>query len=371
MSTKAEAFLAVLPALQHMARFRGANREVVCRQRGVRPADLEAVVADVFGSWARVDEESLEELARSFGVTVPPYEPAKPGFIGAVVEAERPPVRMGRPLKANPVDRGQSTVDRKPEQAKPAGAAPTTESDPWTGHALQLRKARTYLDIFTAIAVRGWEKVKPVLATEFGVKDPAFRVWKLKYFGTGELAGPKLSRFHAWLRAQAGSTATESRGQTTEDGIQRQAKVPPAAPAEKDHTTPRSPVNTTFAQVLDLLADFEDWTEVGREPDAVVSGEVLTLFEGLLDQLMNSPHKRRMLEGRHARVFVAPDRNQLAVAFGAEGIPLAMADTQVSIPLRGWSALVGDTATEWRVAEIPATGVVHLVFERSGEGRAA
>lgn len=349
MSTKAEAFLAVLPALQHMARFRGANREVVCRQRGVRPADLEAVVADVFGSWARVDEESLEELARSFGVTVPPYEPAKPGFIGAVVEAERPPVRMGRTLKANPVDRGQSTVDRKPEQAKPAGVAPTTESDPWTGHALQLRKARTYLDIFTAIAVRGWERVKPVLVSEFGVKDPAFRVWKLKYFGTGELVGPKFERFHDWLRAQAGSPEEEG----------------------KQAAAPRSPANTAAGQVLDLLADFEDWTEVGREADAVVSGEVLTLFEGLLDQLMNSPHKRRMLDGKHARVFVAPDRKQLAVAFGAEGIPLAMADSQVSIPLRGWSALVGDTATEWRVAEIPATGVVHLVFERSGEGRAA
>ena len=367
MSTKAEAFLAVLPALQHMARFRGANREVICRQRGIRTADLEAVVADLFGSWARVDEETLEAIAARLGVMLLPYEPPKPGYIGAVIEAERPPVRMGRPPKVKPVDGGQSPVNRKPERAKPAvenveirKSGTAAEPDSWTGYTLQLRKARSYLAIFEAIATRGWEKVKPVLASEFGVKDPAFRVWKLKYFGTGELSGPKFDRFLAWLRAQAGTAEAEK-------PVGREQSTVDSRPA----TEPRSPANTAAAQVLDLLADFEDWTEVGREPDAVVSGEVLTLFEGLLDQIMNSPHKRRLLEGKHARVFVAPDRKQLAVAFGADGIPLAMADSQVSIPLRGWSALVGELATEWRVAEIPATGVVHLVFERSGEGRAA
>lgn len=77
MKTDAKTFTALLPALQHLARFPTANLEHVCKTRGVDAGAVRGALVDMVGDVTRWDEEYLMVFADKLGVKVPPYQPAK------------------------------------------------------------------------------------------------------------------------------------------------------------------------------------------------------------------------------------------------------------------------------------------------------
>ncbi len=155
-------FKRLLPVLQHLARFPGANARALCGRHGVALDDLQRFVEKEFGSFSNLEEESLEVTAKRFGVTLLAWKPTQPAVKSVQVEA---PVVMPRFRAA---DRGKVEAVEKlatpPPKAPPAPAlkppAGADLADWFTAQALKPRAVNLSfeVDLAPAIAVQ-WLKL--------------------------------------------------------------------------------------------------------------------------------------------------------------------------------------------------------------------
>lgn len=179
MKTNAQQFKRLLPALQHLARFPGANGDYICRKHGCNKDEVLSAIRDMAGVLSLWDEESLAARAKDFGVKVPPFNPNGGGTAAAAV-AEPP--------------------------AAPVANEPAVE----TAAAPKIRNVRTKkVDIPASRAGKGrtgdYHKVCRLLlddpdmsesaaCAEIGLKTGSWAYFKKKTFGLGSIDRGQLQR---------------------------------------------------------------------------------------------------------------------------------------------------------------------------------
>ncbi len=110
MKIDATNFKRLLPVLQHLAKFSGANRASICQRHGVAMEDVVEMITKLCGALSLWDEEALEVAAKRFDVLLPDWKPA-------------PPAPAPKPVAAAPVRR-PIPAPAPVEKPKPVRAAP-------------------------------------------------------------------------------------------------------------------------------------------------------------------------------------------------------------------------------------------------------
>lgn len=206
MKTTAVQFKLLLPALQHLAKFPGANVDHVCRMRGCDKDEVLAAIRDMAGVISMWDEESLAERARDFGVTVPAYRPlnsddsARNGgpspfnsrgdkLAAADQVAKSAPKPIAAPAAAVPeAKRGPKL---RAAAGKPPKKAPRGEGRRTKDYHAVCRLLLADADLSAAQA-----------CSKVGVKSGSWAFFKKKIFGLGPINRKVLQRFVAQIDGQ-------------------------------------------------------------------------------------------------------------------------------------------------------------------------
>ncbi len=116
MNFDGKTFQRLLPALQHLAKFSGANRAAICQKHGVAIEDVVAFITKACGALSMWDEDELEKAAKKFDVILPEWKPT--AFTAKSVAVQAPAMPARKIPAAPPAEKAQT-------RSKPVREAPS------------------------------------------------------------------------------------------------------------------------------------------------------------------------------------------------------------------------------------------------------
>lgn len=216
MSSQARAFKKLLPVLQHLARFPGANARAICARHEFGLDVVDQFVREVFGGFASLDEETLAEAGSKFGVDVPAWKPAP--LAGPKVNPSAPvvatlPRKLGRESAVLPL--GRRLHEELPDQSEPARKGEESvasqklsaagETFPWVGkRRLLARVFEKYFPVLVALACSPDETAK-VVCGRLNAPFQPFYQFKSDFFRGLEITPQNVEAFRRWAMNKLGT----------------------------------------------------------------------------------------------------------------------------------------------------------------------
>lgn len=181
---------AFIPALQHLAKFPGANLSAIARSRGVSELELTEIIGEHFGGVAELNDESFDDFL-------------KKTRLARVDNAERPLADVLTSTKEDDSIAHLAKVDAAPsiDAARVRGEDISSEPVLWKSLNIRPKTFAEMVGPLDMIVALGWKATREALnAGKFSCSYANFSMFKSKVFHAGEPDPEKVKRFLAWAR---------------------------------------------------------------------------------------------------------------------------------------------------------------------------